>query len=67
MEICKNKTCKAEKEKDGYKTCPACREYWRLAQRSPTGNAYKLEILTQKYKQLQKEYDQLKRSINKCA
>jgi len=67
MEICKNKNCKAEKQKDGYKTCPDCREYWRLAQRKPTGNAYKLEILTEKYKRLQKQYEQLKQSVEKCV
>ena len=65
MENCNN--CLQQKEKDGYKACPECREYWRLAQRSPKGNAYKLEILTEKYKRLQKQYEQLKQSIEKCV
>ena len=65
MENCNN--CLKQKDKDGYKACPECREYWKLAQRSPTGNAYKLQILTEKYKRLQKQYEQLKQSIEKCV
>ena len=62
--ICGN--CGDEKTEDGFRACVDCREYWRLQQRKPTGNAYKLMVLEEKYETLLRQHNALKAKI-KCV
>ena len=47
--------CLAEKEDDGFRACPRCREMWRKQQRKPGGYKHQIEMLEEKVARLEAE------------